>query len=242
MQLPKEFTTVTTMSKLLALVVFITFPLFGFLLGIGYQKMLGRGVDQIPEPTTISQEIGCTLEAKICPDGTAVGRSGPSCEFAPCPGGNIEPTQNIRELGGCHIGGCSGQLCTDREDVNTTCEYLPEYACYGNAVCDRQSNGLCGWTQTSELAACLQKPSEQSNPGVLDSNESSCIDIYGGMAEASCKTVPPEGRACSTDADCSASCSRGCININWTPTTRIMDCMAEPMYSCACINNTCKKS
>ena len=27
----------------------------------------------------------CTLEARICPDGTAVGRTGPNCEFAPCP-------------------------------------------------------------------------------------------------------------------------------------------------------------
>jgi hypothetical protein len=27
----------------------------------------------------------CTMEAKICPDGSAVGRSGPNCEFAPCP-------------------------------------------------------------------------------------------------------------------------------------------------------------
>ncbi|MFZ2804468.1 MAG: hypothetical protein WA001_04550 [Patescibacteria group bacterium] len=29
--------------------------------------------------------VACTLEAKICPDGSAVGRVGPSCEFAPCP-------------------------------------------------------------------------------------------------------------------------------------------------------------
>jgi putative hemolysin len=28
----------------------------------------------------------CTEEAKICPDGSAVGRVGPNCEFAPCPG------------------------------------------------------------------------------------------------------------------------------------------------------------
>jgi hypothetical protein len=27
----------------------------------------------------------CTTEAKVCPDGTAVGRTGPNCEFAPCP-------------------------------------------------------------------------------------------------------------------------------------------------------------
>ena len=29
--------------------------------------------------------VSCTMEAKICPDGSAVGRSGPNCEFAACP-------------------------------------------------------------------------------------------------------------------------------------------------------------
>jgi hypothetical protein len=35
-----------------------------------------------------SQDDGrteCTLEAMICPDGSSVGRTGPACEFAPCP-------------------------------------------------------------------------------------------------------------------------------------------------------------
>jgi hypothetical protein len=32
------------------------------------------------------QPIGCTMDAKMCPDGSAVGRIGPNCEFAPCPG------------------------------------------------------------------------------------------------------------------------------------------------------------
>jgi hypothetical protein len=27
----------------------------------------------------------CTMEAKLCPDGSAVGRTGPNCEFTPCP-------------------------------------------------------------------------------------------------------------------------------------------------------------
>jgi len=31
-------------------------------------------------------DIACTQEAKLCPDGSAVGRTGPNCEFAPCPG------------------------------------------------------------------------------------------------------------------------------------------------------------
>jgi hypothetical protein len=29
--------------------------------------------------------IACTMEAKVCPDGSSVGRIGPKCEFAECP-------------------------------------------------------------------------------------------------------------------------------------------------------------
>ena len=32
-----------------------------------------------PEP------VACTMEAKLCPDGSYVGRVSPNCEFAPCP-------------------------------------------------------------------------------------------------------------------------------------------------------------
>lgn len=33
--------------------------------------------------------IACTMEAKICPDGSVVGRSGPNCEFGPCSEKNL---------------------------------------------------------------------------------------------------------------------------------------------------------
>ena len=36
-------------------------------------------------PGTIPWPQACTGEAKICPDGSAVGRVGPKCEFAACP-------------------------------------------------------------------------------------------------------------------------------------------------------------
>lgn len=35
---------------------------------------------------------GCTLEAKICPDGSSVGRVGPNCVFTPCPTTNLKQT------------------------------------------------------------------------------------------------------------------------------------------------------
>jgi hypothetical protein len=35
--------------------------------------------------TTKPEQVFCTADAKLCPDGSYVGRSGPKCEFAPCP-------------------------------------------------------------------------------------------------------------------------------------------------------------
>lgn len=35
-----------------------------------------------------SDGVMCTMEAKLCPDGSYVGRTGPNCEFSACPSGN----------------------------------------------------------------------------------------------------------------------------------------------------------
>jgi hypothetical protein len=43
-----------------------------------------------PKPIEPAPEIpigvACTMDAKECPDGSYVGRTGPNCEFSPCPG------------------------------------------------------------------------------------------------------------------------------------------------------------
>ncbi len=57
----------------------------------------------------------------------------------------------------CHVGGCSGQLCTDEPDVISDCLYAPEYACYKSATCARQADGQCGWLPTPVLKSCLAK-------------------------------------------------------------------------------------
>lgn len=64
------------------------------------------------------------------------------------------------ESGACIVTGCSRQICSD-EEVVTTCEYRAEYGCYRNAVCERQINGECGWSQTEELRLCLGTPPGQ---------------------------------------------------------------------------------
>jgi len=45
-----------------------------------------HGQPSAPMPTKpCAGATACTEEAKLCPDGSAVGRTGPNCEFAPCP-------------------------------------------------------------------------------------------------------------------------------------------------------------
>jgi hypothetical protein len=47
--------------------------------GIGFFMVWRLSVTQLPVARA------CSMEAKICPDGTAVGRTGPNCEFVECP-------------------------------------------------------------------------------------------------------------------------------------------------------------
>lgn len=60
-----------------------------------------------------------------------------------------------RVTGGCYVGGCSSQICSEEPDAVSTCEYRPEYACYRTATCGRQTDGSCGWIETEELNLCL---------------------------------------------------------------------------------------
>lgn len=64
----------------------------------------------------------------------------------------------------CARGGCSGQICYDASQPEpiTTCEFLPEYACYDGANCGPFGpGGSCAWEDTPELAACIENA--QSN-------------------------------------------------------------------------------
>jgi hypothetical protein len=54
--------------------IFITIIIIIFILIIG-------GIHYL----TKTEQKACTMEAKICPDGSAVGRTGPNCEFSACP-------------------------------------------------------------------------------------------------------------------------------------------------------------
>ena len=85
--------------------------------------------------------------------------AGTHCEMKGINGGSIpvciaDPPPPPPPQGACVKTGCSGQICAE-QDMFSTCEYRPEYACYQTAACERQADGKCGWTQTPALTACL---------------------------------------------------------------------------------------
>lgn len=56
----------------------------GIVLAVGVAYLLWLNVAIKDEPIG-NEPVYCTQEVKQCPDGSYVGRSGPKCEFAPCP-------------------------------------------------------------------------------------------------------------------------------------------------------------
>lgn len=60
---------------------------------LGVAGFFYRATLQAPTHNTnmaSSTAVACQADAKVCPDGTSVGRSGPSCTFAACPFPNVE--------------------------------------------------------------------------------------------------------------------------------------------------------
>lgn len=55
----------------------------------------------------------CTEEAKLCPDGSSVGRTGPNCEFAPCQLDVPVPVGCTKELKICLDGSTVGRTGVD---------------------------------------------------------------------------------------------------------------------------------
>ena len=49
---------------------------------------------------SIGGAVACTADARLCPDGSAVGRTGPRCEFAPCPPGPTDYRDAVYMLDG----------------------------------------------------------------------------------------------------------------------------------------------
>ncbi len=114
----------------------------------------------------------CTMDAKMCPDGSYVGRTGPNCEFARCPG----EKDNISTVEGQDTwksGANKGLMYRYPEDFGLT------------------YTSLVDWppviAQSNEPYTCLESGSEISQTGKIEK-----ILVNG---REYCKTTMSEGAA-----------------------------------------------
>lgn len=115
---------------------------------------------------TQNQPIPCTLEARICPDGSAVGRSGPNCEFAPCP--TLAPSQKAI------CGGIAGIKCPE----GYICQLDGNYP---------DATGICvNKTSPVELYECPKGDYVDCMPGPDRLKKTKCTPQYLQWAEENC--------------------------------------------------------
>ena len=75
-------TSSTQLQKIIFVILVIL--LIAAVGSIGYYFGLQQAGKNVAQPP-VNRGVACTMEAKLCPDGSAVGRSGPNCEFEACP-------------------------------------------------------------------------------------------------------------------------------------------------------------
>lgn len=71
-----------------------------------WQKYEVKGIFSVTDSLTVTGDgpYACHADAKICPDGSSVGREGPKCEFAACPAANATSSRVTTYLGGDAVG------------------------------------------------------------------------------------------------------------------------------------------
>lgn len=105
-----------------------------------------------PEPSPIpvpdDEPTFCTADAKICPDGSAVGRTGPKCEFSPCsdpPPGVSYCSEQSREIDACTMIYQPVCAMVRVECVTALCDPVPQTM--GNACSACTNDRVISYTE-----------------------------------------------------------------------------------------------
>ncbi len=117
-----------------------------------------------------NKSIACTEDARICPDGTAVVRVGPNCEFEKCPDEQI--VGGDKDEHGC-IGSAGYTWNKTKQECVREWEETLKHACIelgcssnnlfaGSKNSDKYYNCDCGWAKTinPENLICFSSDNE----------------------------------------------------------------------------------
>jgi putative hemolysin len=181
------------------------------------------GCTTLPSSDT-NTPVACTMDAKICPDGSAVGRIAPNCDFAPCPDTNRVVGGDKDEHGCIHSAGYSWceekQKCLRiwEEDCNTI--QIPKdcISWYdGCNTCGAENGELTMCTlmycETPSKPYCKEYANDTKIIGMPNPASTNCIDNNGTLTIVDtnegqvgmCKL--PNGKLCEEWAYFRGECS-----------------------------------
>jgi hypothetical protein len=108
--------------------------------------------DPLDTSTSTDSFVACTMDAKVCPDGSYVGRVGPACEFAACPGEvsgtSTACTAEQKEATACIELYAPVCAAVQIQCITTPCEPIPKtfsnscFACAEDSVTE-YTTGTC---------------------------------------------------------------------------------------------------
>jgi hypothetical protein len=77
-------------------------PVFLAVILIGTLTFVIAEINSVSIRNLENDAVACTMEAKLCSDGSYVGRTAPSCQFAPCPSTCVCPSGYIADGNACN--------------------------------------------------------------------------------------------------------------------------------------------
>jgi len=176
------------------------------------------------------QPIACTEEAKLCLDGSAVGRVAPKCDFAPCPS---EINCSLFSADNCP------SLCV----VCPPCEACSSISCQTEEFCKSIGFDRSWWesVHSKNICKCPEnyvQEGDACNPQCYYNTPRclmpsiQCIAITNCESDSDCA-----GAECCHPTSCinkayKEACNLGCTAVCEGP----LDCGAG---SCGCVNHEC---
>jgi hypothetical protein len=103
--------TVSNTLKMAVMGLLILLPVVavgGYYLGTTSAKNQVEKSVLVTSPSPGSESVACTMDAKVCPDGSSVGRVGPNCEFPQCPGDEQSTEESLSGWKEVAVAECSG--------------------------------------------------------------------------------------------------------------------------------------
>jgi hypothetical protein len=179
------------------------FPFLSTLLLLGLFSLFVSGCTE----AGTEKPVACTEDAKICPDGSAVGRVAPDCEFAACPDTTTGASSTFKEYKGTSAEQCAAIRFTCGEGDTADEYFSDDNGCgcvrtHNNAavtLCSADYNPVCGWFDDS--IKCFAYPCAETesnlcmasvNPKVAYTTPGECpaVGVGGGSGSSIGMPVP----------------------------------------------------